>query len=283
MERRRKVRVPASSANLGPGFDCFAAALDLHVEVEVIETGTFGVVTDLDIETGRDNLVGRGFAALADPEQFEFRISSNVPLSGGLGSSAAATVAGVLAADHIFELDSDVLSIAAAIEGHPDNVAASLLGGFVICADESAVRIPMPSELEAVMVVPAEAVRTSDARAALSVDVPLSQAVFNISHAGMLVAGLTTSDLSLISRGLADELHQDRRYHLFPRSHELLGKVRDFGALGATISGAGPTVLIWTHMEETGRVMERLAPEVDGWAQALRVPFAPEGADVVSL
>lgn len=283
MRRRRKVRVPASSANLGPGFDCFAVALDLYVEVEVVETGTFRIVTDLDIETGRDNLVVRGFSELADPEHFEFRISSQVPLSGGLGSSAAATVAGVLAADHLFELDSDVLGIAAAIEGHPDNVAASLLGGFVICADGTADRLPMPSELEAILVVPEDPVRTSQARAALADEVPLAEAVFNVAHAGLLVGGLTTSDLSLIERGLADALHQDRRSHLFPRSYALLERAHEFGALGATISGAGPTVLVWSQMEETGVVMQRLTAETDGWAQVLRVPFAPEGADVVEI
>src|SRR5687767_13598735 len=102
MERRRLVRVPASSANLGPGFDTFAAALALHVEVEVVETGRFAVVTDLQIARDERNLVVRGFATLHDPSDFEFRITSTVPLSGGLGSSAAAYVAGLLAADHLF-------------------------------------------------------------------------------------------------------------------------------------------------------------------------------------
>ena len=135
MERRRLVRVPASSANLGPGFDVFAAALALHTEIEVVETGRFAVVTDLPIARDRRNLVVRGFERLHPPDAFEFRIRSAIPLSGGLGTSAAAYLGGLMAADHLFELDADLLALASELEGHPDNVAAALRGGFVICAD----------------------------------------------------------------------------------------------------------------------------------------------------
>src|ERR1700759_2191133 len=121
MERRRLVRVAASSATLGPGFDAFAAALALHLEVEVVETGRFAVVTDLDIARDRRNLLVRGFERLASPDDFEFRIRPDIPPRGGLGSSAAAIVAGLAAADHLFELDADILAHAAELEGHPDN------------------------------------------------------------------------------------------------------------------------------------------------------------------
>src|SRR3954467_11001593 len=104
MQRRRLVRVPASSANLGPGFDVFAAALSLHTEVEVVETGQFEVVTELAIARDRRNLVVRGVEQLAPADDFEFRITSQIPLSGGLGTSAAAYLAGLLAADHLLEL-----------------------------------------------------------------------------------------------------------------------------------------------------------------------------------
>src|SRR3954447_12621956 len=154
MERRRLVRVPASSANLGPGFDSFACALSLHMELEVVETGRFAVETDLQIAKDHRNLVVRGFARLHPPDDFEFHIRSRVPLSGGLGTSAAAYVAGLLAADSIFELDADVLPLATQLEGHPDNVAAALLGGFVVCADGQATRFDPPAGLEAVLVVP---------------------------------------------------------------------------------------------------------------------------------
>ena len=183
VRRRRRVRVPASSANLGPGFDVLAAALAMHIEVEVVETGRFASITELSIARDRRNLVVRGFARLHPPDEFEFRIASDVPLSGGLGTSAAAYVAGLLAADSIFELDADVLALATELEGHPDNVAAALLGGFVLCADgePSASTRPPASR------------RCSSCRTATCAPrrraprcppaVPMADAVFNVAHA----------------------------------------------------------------------------------------------------
>jgi len=283
MERRRLVRVPASSANLGPGFDSFAAALALHTEIEVVETGRFAVVTDLAIAKDRRNLAVRGFERLHSPDRFEFRIRSNIPLSGGLGTSAAAYVGGLLAADHLFELDADVLALACELEGHPDNVAAALLGGFVICAEGEPRRFDAPAGLEAILVVPHRAVRTKEARAALPATVPMADAVANVAHASLLVLGLARGDWDLVGRGLADRLHQPHRAHLFPRSMEIVDRAASFGALGATISGAGPTVLVWCHYEQTGAVMEILRREAGDWAQVLRAPFEPHGADVREL
>jgi homoserine kinase len=283
MDRRRLVRVPASSANLGPGFDAFAAALALHTEIEVVETGRFAVVTDLPIAKDRRNLAVRGFERLHPPDDFEFRIRSDIPLSGGLGTSAAAYVGGLMAADHLFELDADLLALACELEGHPDNVAAALQGGFVICADGTATRFDAPAGLEAVLVVPHEAVRTKEARAALPASVPLTDAVANVAHASLLVLGLATGDWDLVGRGLADRLHQPHRAHLFPRSMDIVERAPTFGALGASISGAGPTVLVWCHYEQTGGVLEALRREAGDWAQVLRAPFEPNGADVREL
>src|SRR5437588_3061931 len=124
--RRRVVRAPASSANLGPGFDCMAAALALHLELEVAETGSFAVETDLAVARGRENLCVRAFELLHPADGFTFRINSQIPLAGGLGSSAAAIVAGLIAADPLFELDADVRAPATALAGHPDSGAAAL-------------------------------------------------------------------------------------------------------------------------------------------------------------
>ena len=283
MERRRVVRVPASSANLGPGFDSFAAALGLHMDLEVVETGTFGVVTDLQIATDRRNLAVRGFEALHPPDNFEFRITSEIPLSGGLGTSAAAYVAGLLAADSLFELDADLLEKATALEGHPDNVAAALQGGFVVCADGGAVRFEAPTGLEAVLVVPHEPVRTAEARAALPAEVPMADAVFNVAHGALLMLGLARGDWDLVSRGLQDRLHQSRRAHLFEGSARLLEQAHQLGALGATVSGAGPTVLFWCHYEQTGGVLEALRRKTAGWADVIRTPFEPTGARVTEF
>jgi homoserine kinase len=281
--RRRLVRVPASSANLGPGFDVLACALGVHMELEVVETGAFRVVTDLAIARDRRNLAVRAFEALHPVERMEFRITSDIPLSGGLGTSAAAIVAGLVAADSMFELDADLLSVATRLEGHPDNVAAALEGGFVLCADGRAERFAVPQGLEAVLVVPGDPVRTSLARAALPAEVPLADAVFNTAHASLLVLGLVRGDWDLVARGLADRLHQPHREHLYPRSMELVRRVPALGALGATISGAGPTVLVWTTFEATGAVVAALRAECEGWARVLHIPFASTGADVVRL
>jgi homoserine kinase len=283
MQRRRLVRVPASSANLGPGFDSFAAAIALHLEVEVEETGRFAVETALRVARDDRNLVVRGFARLAPAERFTFRIRSDIPLSGGLGSSAAAYVAGLMAADHLFELDADLLTLASELEGHPDNVAAALLGGFVVCADGQATRFEAPGGLEAVVVVPAQAVRTKQARAALPADVPMADAVFNTAHGALLMLGLARGDWELVARGLHDRLHQPYREHLYPRSMELVRRAPELGALGATISGAGPTVLVWCHYEQTGGVVQSLRREAGGWAEVLRAPFESQGADVREL
>jgi homoserine kinase len=283
MQRRRLVRVPASSANLGPGFDAFAAALALHVELEVVESGHFGVETKLDIARDRRNLCVRGFARLHPPDDFTFRIRSQVPLSGGLGSSAAAYVAGLSAAAHLFELDEDLLAHATELEGHPDNAAAALLGGFVIATGGDVARFTAPDGLEAVLVVPRSAVRTSVARRALPATVPLADASANVARGAMLTLGLARGDLSLVGRGLQDRLHQPYRAHLFPDSMRLLEHAEELGAIGASVSGAGPSVLFWTQIETTGAVVHGLRRETEGWAEVLRAPFEPQGADVREL
>jgi homoserine kinase len=274
------VRVPASSANLGPGFDVLAAALELHMELEVAPAARFEVRTDLAIARDRRNLAVRGFAALRSPDGMRFTIRSEIPLSGGLGTSAAAYVAGLAAADALNGGGADLLAEASRLEGHPDNAAAALLGGFVVCSGGSATRLDPPQGLEAVLVVPSRAVRTVQARAALPPEVPIGEAVFNIGRASLLVLGLARGDLDLVARGLEDRLHQPRRASLYPRSLELVERAEEIGALGATISGAGPSVLVWARAESVGAVVDRLRAEARGWAQVARVPFAPGGAAV---
>lgn len=283
MQRQRTVRVPASSANLGPGFDVLAIALGMHMELEVVETGTFAVVTELPIARDRRNLCVRAFERLHPADGFEFRITSEIPLSGGLGTSAAAYLAGLMAADHMFELDADLLALGAQLEGHPDNVAASLHGGIAICADGISTRMDAPTGLETVLVVPHAAVRTKQARSALPAQVPMADAVFNAAHTALLVLGLAAADYDLIARGLKDRLHQPHRRHLFPRSMELVERAVGLGALGATISGAGPTVLFWSHYEQTAALVEVLREKADGWADVHRTPLETMGASVTSV
>ena len=292
--RRRLVRVPASSANLGPGFDVLAAAVSLHLELEVYEEGEFSVVAgDLPLPTDRSNLCVRAFESLHPADGLRFAIRSDIPLTRGLGSSAAAIVAGLLAADHLFELALDrdqIYERAVELEGHPDNVGAALYGGFVLCppADGEGelarpVRLDPPQGMEGVLVIPDEEVVTEEAREAVPSSVPLEDAVANLAAASQLVLGIERSDLTLIARGLADRLHQPSRAHLYPRSLELLGQAEDIGAIGATISGAGPALLFWCFWQDTGKVSDALRGRVGDWAEIRRAPFTPIGADVPEL
>jgi homoserine kinase len=282
MNRRRVVKVPASSANLGPGFDVLAGALSLTLTVEVEETGSFAVETDLDVPKDRDNLIVKAFETLFSADDFTFRVSSEIPLTGGLGSSASAILAGLAAADHIFEMGVDLFDQATKIEGHPDNVAASLYGGFVVCAGGTVTRIEPPAGLEAIVVYPPPGppVPTSAAREALPAEVPMAEAVASIGNASNVVLGLERGDLELLSRGLVDVLHQPRRAHLYPASAALVDDARGLGAIGATISGAGPSVLIWTTWDDTGNVMNAVAEHLGEAWSLQRVPFSPHGLDV---
>jgi homoserine kinase len=284
VRRHRIVRVPASSANLGPGYDVLATALSLSLELEVEETGEFFVHCELPgVPCDRSNLCVRAFEMLRPADGVTFHIRSEIPLAAGLGSSAAAIVAGLCAADHLYELDAPLFELARELEGHPDNVAAALYGGFVICpGGGDPVRFDPAPGLEGVLAIPDHEVPTSAARAALPAEIPLGDAVHNVGHASVLVLGLAKDDFSLIGRGLSDAMHQPRRRHLYPRSMELVERAGELGAVGATISGAGPAVLFWCHWQQTGSVVDAVraaAPD----CEVRRVTFAMSGADVRAL
>jgi homoserine kinase len=292
-DRRRLVQVPATSANLGPGFDVFAAALALHLELEVSESGEFTVVAgDPSLPEDRSNLCVRAFETLHPADGLSFEVRSRIPLARGLGSSAAAIVAGLMAADHMYELAlgrDEIYRRAVELEGHPDNVAAAIYGGFVICPRPEGDDLPVPvcsdppEGVEALLVIPADEVSTAEARAALPSEVRFEDAVENVAAASQLALGIERSDLALIRRGLADRLHQPPRAGLYARSMELVADARELGALGATISGAGPSVLVWSFWQDTGKVASALEERTGGWAEVVRVPFSPTGADVPEL
>src|SRR5437763_4661637 len=229
------------------------------------------------------NLCSLSSSRLHSPAGHTFRIKSDIPVAAGLGSSAAAIVAGLAAADHMYELDAPLFDLAADIEGHPDNVAAAICGGFVICADgEPPQRFDPVPGLEGVIAIPPDPVPTAEARAALPEEVPLADAVHNSAHAALLVLGLAQGDLDLVARGLADRIHQPRREHLYPRSMELVRRARELGAVGASISGAGPTVLFWCHWEQTGNLFDAVRSAAAD-CEVRRVQFTPGGADVHAL
>jgi homoserine kinase len=283
MGRTVSVSVPASSANLGPGFDCMAAALGLWLHVEVEETGTFAVEHDLPLPVDRENVLVRAFERLRPADGVTFRVRTEIPLAGGLGSSATAIVAGLAAAAALDGGSTDpeaLLPLAVDLVGHPDNVTAALIGGIVLTDGSWTVRIAPPDGLEAVFVVPHEAVRTAAARAVLPQHVPLEDATANVAWGASLAIGLERADFDIVAHSLRDVLHQPHRAALFPRSSELIDDATSLGAIGATVSGAGPTVMLWTTSAAAPAVLEAARERATGWATVLHAPFVGDGARV---
>jgi homoserine kinase len=276
--RRIAVEVPASSANLGAGYDCLGVALALvnQVDVEVrswsrgeIELSVEGEGRD-ELGEDRDDRFVRGLeAALVAargplPTGVGWRITmrNEIPLARGLGSSAAATVAGVVAANALLggALDeAALLRVATEIEGHPDNAAAALLGGFVVSAvtDDgvAAVRFDAPRDLRAVLFIPELRLPTHDMRKSLPAKVPLADAVANLGAVAVGVAGLATGRTDLLARLTVDRLHEPYRASVYPQLPRMVEAARAAGALGACLSGAGSTILAFTDsMADIARI-----------------------------
>jgi homoserine kinase len=272
--RRVAVEVPASSANLGAGYDCLGVALGLtnRIEVEVrgwsrgeIELSVDGEGAE-ELAADRTNRCVQGIeAALREvrgeiPEGVGWRIgmTNEIPLARGLGSSAAATVAGLVAGNHLLGeplTSADLLRLATAIEGHPDNAAAALLGGFTVAATvESgieALRFDAPRDLRAILFVPDLRLATDDMRAALPEAVPLADAVANLGRVAFGVAGFAMGRYDLLRILMVDRLHEPYRAAVFGQLPRLVEAARGAGALGAALSGAGSTVLAFSDSVRT--------------------------------
>ncbi len=250
---RIHVRAPATSANLGAGFDAAAVALELWNEVEV---------TDADgTEPDYEHLGVRAFARFAPPERYAFRFSDRIPRERGLGSSASVValglVAGAVAAGADLRPD-ELLAQGLPLEGHPDNLAAALVGGVTLTWDGRIARIADDMPAAAIAVVPRGHVNTAAARAALPERVPLEDAAFSVGRAALLGAAVAAGDPTLFSASTADRLHEPYRAVHAPH----LQAIRDdlpAGALGATLSGSGPTVIVWAEKERAGAAALALA------------------------
>lgn len=288
-----RVRAPASSANLGPGFDSFAIALPLLAEFEVRPARAWGISLDGegDERAAEDDLFVVAAKAVArvakehlSPQHVTQR--SAIPLARGLGSSAAAIAAGVAAANAILGAPLDrrtLLRVAADVEGHPDNVAAALYGGMTVAlpTDDGpiATRFPFPSAWRVCLLVPNGKLSTKEARAALPASVSRGDAVFNLSHAAALVAAILRADGALLSIAMNDRLHQPARTRLVPALEPILEAARSAGAFGAALSGAGPAVLAFAPARLAARVVGAMeeaaeAEEAPGRGRVLRVRAA---------
>lgn len=259
-----KVMAPATSANLGPGFDFLGLALDLY------DTVTFTPATDWHVTaegygaaelTGRADLLvcqalKRVFLEVGQPLNGGIvHLDNRIPEAGGLGTSAAAIVGGLAAANHYLGdplTKDELLALAVELEGHPDNVAPAIFGGLVGVVQEAvtnkntpyvSIEIPFPAELQVVIAVPELRVVTAQARQLLPQQVSLEQAVFNLARTGLLVGACYAQRFDLFRTAMEDALHQNQRAVLIPGFHQVIETAYEQGAVGAALSGSGPTIM----------------------------------------
>lgn len=261
-----QLRLPATSANLGPGFDAAAVALDFHLEIEAAPAAVFGIDA-----TGRnadrcgkleDNLILEGYKRLLRRERREvlplhLKMQNGIPLGMGCGSSAAGRLAAVALANHFGQLgwsSQQILEEAVVMEGHPDNVAACWLGGFVASACEGrtvhAVRVAPPEHWRAIVVLPADPLPTSKARAVLPPTYSSADVVLNIQSASLLGLAFAHARTDLLRVAMKDRIHQPYRASICPLLQPLLVLAGNYGILGAALSGAGPSVLAVVASQE---------------------------------
>ena len=302
MSQRSTARIPASTTNLGPGFDVLGLALQLYSTVSLEITGdeTEVVVSGVDVEkipNTTDHVAFRAVESVFQrsgqqlPNGLILNIANGIPAIRGLGGSGTAILGGLLTANvlcgHPFS-HSELLNFAAKIEGHPDNVAASLLGGLVISVQENdhihTIQIPCDPALHTVLAIPEFTLSTQKARDILPKSVDFADAVYNISRSSLLVASIASGNLDMLSTAMADRLHQPYRSSLIPGYNDVVNAATSAGALSTALSGAGPTIAAYCldNMEQVGRSMQEAFRNNDIRCQIKIVSIDLEGAKVLT-
>jgi len=300
MGRRVAVRVPATTANLGPGFDALGMALKLYNTVELEETGGSGFQIEITGE-GEDllprdegNLVARAVDKLFHKVNYSLqgwkvRLENKIPLQRGLGSSASAIVGGLLAANAVAGSpfsQRELLAQAIEIEGHPDNVAAALLGGIVAVAEQDGnyfyTSFTPPKELVIYAVIPNFTLSTKAARSVLPQLVPMKDVVFNLGRVALLISILKEGNWDLLTVALKDRIHQPYRSRLIPGMTEAFEAAEQAGAYGAVLSGAGPTLIAFGPPGlEIGEAMGRVLRTYGIEAEARKLEPSLRGAYII--
>ena len=301
--RAVRVRVPATTANLGPGFDALGLALELHEEVALwrLPAGTTGLqisVSGLNarrLRADQNLLAYQGTLAVyrrldRTPPPLGLELMTRIPRSGGLGGSAAAIVGGIVAANALEGSPLDaraLLDVATEVEGHPDNVSAALYGGLVITVHGRdgliAKRLDPPKGLSAVIVIPRQSISTRAARGVLPAKLSVPDAVFNLGRTALLVAAFQTGDWALLRDAMDDRLHQPARGGIFPALYPTIEAAVGAGAHGAALSGSGAAIIAFatSGQEEIGMAM-RAAAEANGApCETLTLRLSASGARVV--
>ena len=276
------LRVPAVSANLGPGFDSFGLALSLYNYITFEKANELSVSISGEGENylyrNASNMVIKAAQMLYDEVgagevRLKVAMTNNIPTSRGLGSSSAAVVGGLKMANYALGEPikmSCLLQMAAKMEGHPDNAAPALLGGFVACAQDgekiTTCRLTPPARLKAVVAIPEFRMPTDKARQCLPDKIAFKDAVFNASHASMLALSMATGDLELFSAAVKDHLHQPFRLPLIPGGEAAFAAATKAGALAAALSGSGSTIIAFTvknNCESIGKAMTEAFAQVE--------------------
>ncbi|NRF91416.1 homoserine kinase [Paenibacillus frigoriresistens] len=302
--KKVRVKVPASTANLGPGFDSLGMALNLYawIDMAISDETTIHLIGDQmnGIPTDKSNLMYKVAqmvfeqAGVSHPE-LDIAMYSDIPLTRGLGSSASAIVGALAGANALIGnklTQYELFQIASRLEKHPDNVGASLFGGIVVAfwdgEKAESIRIEPDANLEVLVAIPAFQLSTEKARSVMPKQVAMKDAVFNLSHSSLLVAALSTGNLGMIRHAMKDALHQPYRAELIPGMKTLLEQAENHGALGVALSGAGPTMLALVdarsgHKEELEAFLKDTLAKEDIEAQTLWLKPSVEGVAAILL
>jgi len=255
-----RVKVPATTANIGPGFDSLGIALQLYNIIEVEETNV-GLEINVPIEdqkyieTNEYNLVYRAMERLFDvvdfhPKGLRINLINNIPIARGLGSSAACIVGGLVVANELLNnplTKEEIMYLAATMDGHTDNILPALVGGLTVGSllekEVKYVKMDLPTQLKLLAIIPDFHFSTKKARSLLPQNVPIEDAVFNISRVGLLLASLVTAHFENLSEATKDKIHQPYRKDLIPYWEEITSKLMKIGAKGYFLSGSGPTIM----------------------------------------